>query len=579
LLSTATEKGEQSMLERIVASQRPWVIRLAMLFVVTALFALITTHPSLAQSTDTSQAITETQPITTSGEITAAADLAPAEAASGEEAEQATEAEASADEAAAAPEEDAAAAHFAAPGLTPLDRLCIEGAVINFDEQPLTDGWRITATLLDANGNPVPGMQLATVSDGRGNFRFDLGPRDVGRWQLVKTLKPGYGSVTPDTFIVDVAYGRTECVKVRFKQRPQIEVVVIKFDDNYAPLPNWVIRAEPGAGNVFATPTELTTGPDGRAVFALTPGLWIFSERAPAGVSFTPVIPPSGSQELNVTFPGPHTIYFKNRILGGNGCIEVRKYDAPPNRGQIPLPGWLIEVRRADGSVAASGRTFNNGVIRFSNLPPGPYRVSEESRIGWAPVTPTVFDVTVVGGAQCTVVEFRNVQKPPEFCIEGRKIDTNGKVGLPGWQITFRPLNAGGYQPAPVLTDGEGRFRIVLPDNDYRIPGASYEVCEVVQPGWLPHTPTCYRVTVPKTPGLCVRVPDFENQQKGHGVGPQPQPQPGVCRATHIVARGEGLFGIGAQYGVSPQRMLDANPWVRQRHKYYLRVGDKVCIP
>jgi hypothetical protein len=543
-----------------------WWVRPALSVMLLALLVWASAASAAAQSTDATPVITETQTLTETESISAddAYD------------EEGTAIKDVAAEDVAPPVEDDEELSAALQGLLlPLDRLCIEGSVINFDERPLTDGWVITANPLNSTSSP-----LQTVSDANGNFRFELGPRDIGLWELVKSRKRGFGSVTPDRFIVEITYGRHECVKVRFKQRPEIEVIVIKLDDNYLPQRGWVIRAEPSAGNPFGSATHATTGANGRALFRLTPGQWRFSEHAPAGVVYIPVIPPSGVYEINVTAPGPHTIYFKNRIYPGNGCIRVRKFDVPPNNPTLPLPGWLIEVRRADGSVAASGRTQIDGTIHFGDLPPGPYRVSEEQRVGWVPVTPTVVEVQVIGDPSCVRVTFLNIQEPPRFCIEGRKIDTNGKVGLPGWRIHFNPLDAGGYKPDDAVTDGEGRFTVILPDHDYRIPGARYQVCEEVQPGWLPHTPTCFNVSVPKEPGVCVRVPDFENQQKGHGVTPpKPIPPPVGCRHTHAVKRGEGLYAIGAKYGVGAQAMLNANPWVRHRPHYHLRVGDKVCIP
>jgi hypothetical protein len=374
-----------------------------------------------------------------------------------------------------------------------------------------------------------------------------------------------------------------ECLKVRFKQRPIIEVTVIKVDDNYNPLANWVIRAEPGRGNVFGVAKELTTDDSGQVVFQLTPGQWIFTERPPSGVKYTPVIPANGRLELNVTPPGPHTIYFKNRLMGGDGCIEAYKYDLPPNGTPIPLPGWKIEVRRANGSLAASNTTDGTGYVKFSNLPPGPYTVVEEMRIGWEPVESTSYHVTVQGGDACEIVEFVNIQAPPSFCIEGRKIDTNGKVGIPGWKITAEPVDKGGY-PNPdqtrleATTDGTGVFRFDFPDNDYRIPGASYKVCEEKREGWLPHTSTCYTVRLPLHPGVCTKVPVFENQQVGHGRTGVTYPT-GGCRIVHTVRRGEGLYAIGAHYGVSASAMLNANSWVRHRANYYLYPGDQVCIP
>lgn len=454
-------------------------------------------------------------------------------------------------------------------------RLCVVGSVIDHEEKPLADGRIVTAT----SGT----NSLTAAVDASGNFRFEDG-LVPGTWTFsIDVQKEGeeWEPVTPASFDVPIDYGRSECYKIRFKLRRLITVNVIKIDDNHNRLGGWRIRAEPGAGNVFAAAKEaVTDDAEGTAVFKLTKGLWIFTEYGPAGVNYTPVLPNNGRQELNVTAPGPHTLRFKNRLLPA-GCIDAIKQDVPPegsNDAAFPLPGWKIEVRRADGSVAASGVTNAAGTIRFSNLPFGPYTVVEETRVGWAPATSASFDVVLTpDDAQCVLVPFENKQVAPEYCIEGRKIDTNGKIGLPGWVITATPLDKGDEKPANQVTNGLGVYKFSFSANDYRVPGSRYKVCEVQQAGWLPHTSTCYTVTLPKEPGRCVWAPDFENQQLGHG-RTTPVPSTG-CRITHTVLKGQSLFGIGAHYGVSASAMVSANPWVRNNKNMYVYPGQQLCIP
>jgi len=469
----------------------------------------------------------------------------------------------------------------------PVDKVCVEGSLISHDEKPLTDGWIVGATPRNAQGELDPTRAVSEISDNTGYFRFDEWPEDpnrgifVGDWQfqvdIAAKADQEWEPVTPDRFDVSLTYGRKDCVKIRFKLRQIIKVTVIKVNDDYEGQPNWRMQAEPGPDNLFATAQELLTDASGTAVFKLSPGRWIFTEHAPPGVSFTPVLPPTGVQEIDVKTPV--TVYFKNRIRF-KGCIEVFKYDVLPDNTQMPLAGWLMQALRTNGSVAASGLTDLNGRVRFDSLPPGPYQVTEENRLGWKPITPTTFTVNVEGRQQCEVVTFFNVQDEPQFCIEGIKIDTNGKVGIPGWKIWAEALDAGSFQPTPVLTDGEGEYTFVFPEDDYRIPGSRYEVCEEQRDGWLPHTSTCYTVTLPQEPSACVRVPIFENQQKGHGVTPpQPKPYHPECRVTHTVKQGEGLYSIGQKYGVRSNAMMAANPWVRTQKHMYVYVGQQICIP
>jgi hypothetical protein len=463
---------------------------------------------------------------------------------------------------------------------SPRDVLCVEGTVINHQEQPIT-GWTVTATPFDNFGNLDPGRSISQEVDENGAFRFDgLTP---GMWNFTIMPQEGWVPVTADSFDVPVDYGRTSCLVIRFKMRQLITVRVFKIDANHTPLEGWIIRARPGPGNLFAIPQEETTDANGIAVFKLSPGLWIFTEQAPPGTNYVPVSPPTGVQQVDIQPPGPYEIRFKNRIrVKPKGCIEVIKRDVPPEGVDQPptgLPGWHIIVERVDGSIAAQGTTDAFGHVKFENLPLGPYTVREDLPPGWEAATPTSFEVTLTGMDQCEIVEFFNRQVEPAFCIEGRKVDTNGLVGLPDWQITADPIDPNGYWPDPVYTDGLGHFRIDFPLYDYRIPGAKYRVCEEIKDGWLPHTSTCQTVKLPYEPGACVQLKyDFENQQVGHGVVVDP-PGDGQCSAYHTVQAGEGLFAIGRQYGVTPQQILDANPWVRSQPWMYLYRGQRVCIP
>lgn len=478
--------------------------------------------------------------------------------------------------------------HKLAP--VPNDKVCVEGSVISHDEKPLTDGWVIGATPRNAQGELNPTRAVSEISDSNGNFRFDEWPEDpnrgifVGDWQFEIDLGQKEGqeweAVTPERFDLSLDFGEKECVKIRFKLRRLIKVTVIKVNEEYEKQPGWRFQAQPGPGNIFAAPQELVTDDAGTVVFRLSPGRWIFTEAPPAGVSYTPVLPVNGMQEVDVQ--DVVTLYFKNRIRY-KGCVEVFKYDVLPDNTQMALPGWLIQVVRANGSLAASGLTDLNGRVFFDGLAPGPYQVVEEDRLGWKPLTPTTFTVNVVGGGQCEVVTFFNAQDEPQFCIEGIKIDSNGKIGIPGWKIWAEALDAGSYQPTPVLTDGEGEYNFVFPEDDYRVPGARYKICEEQREGWQPHTATCYVVQLPQEAGECVKVPVFENQQKGHDVeapeADHPEHDDADCEKTHTVKYGEGLYSIGKSYGVSPKEMLKANPWVRNQKHMYVYVGQQVCIP
>ena len=477
----------------------------------------------------------------------------------------------------------------AGSNVRPRNVLCVDGSVINFDETAMGKGWKITATPIDPEG-----AAIQTETDSDGEFSFDN--LTVGLWEFAITLGDGWDSITPDKFTVMMDYGHDKCAVIRFKIKRPVPVTVLKIDDNHVPLADWVIKASPAYGNWFASPITATTDVNGEAQFLLTEGKWEFTEKAPKDTTYVPVMPSSGKQELDVEWNDgqPIMIRFKNRLTF-QGCIEAYKLDVPPPPagGGDPgaswgLPGWKITVKRTNGSVVTSGYTDSMGYVKFKNLPLGPYIVEEEARIGWSPVTPTSFTVNLVGGT-CEPVTFYNEQSPPGFCIEGRKIDHNGMIGIPGWKITATPIYKGGYPnektdgatKIEVFTDGQGKFRIDLPGNDYRIPGAAYKVCEEEKTGWLPHTALCQTVYVPYKAGACAKAWDFVNQQVGHWESITIGPASGSssCETSYTVQAGDSLCGIGAAYGVSCGAMFAANPWVYNNPNHYVYAGQSVCIP
>jgi len=540
---------------------------------------------------------------------------------------------------------------------------CVKGSVIDHDEMGLKD-FEVTA-------NGPAGEHFSDLSDSNGYFDFlNL---SQGQWTFAITLKDAYTMVVPyvQSLTVTMDYGKTDCTKIRFKIAQKVPVIVTKIDENHNLLDDWLITAAPGKNNWFAYPSTEKTGDTdskkqfatGTAVFNLTTGDWIFSEAPPAQtkdvpdpIHFRPIVPNTGTQGLKVvcTLDGtgnacvPVEVRFKNLIK--NACIDAFKFDRFVSTGEVPittttgLANWKITVKRIDNTVVASGLTDATGRVRFINLLPGKYKVVEEVQPGWVvdPIDPayqTVYIVDVSNGSDnCSEVQFQNIQQN-QFCIEGIKFDSFGGVGLPGWQVSATPLKKGGFPAVGVdptfrtaspvnsdfadlgIYDGKivtqtndlGKFKFVFPENDYRIPGAGYKICEQTQDGWLAHNPLCETVYLPKRPGACAVAKSFENQQVGHWDtviagknAPSPNSMlpgtPGIvnagqggyghdgggwghgssgagCSTTYSVQAGDSLYGIGAMYGVSAHAMLAANPWVYGRPNYYVFTGDTVCIP
>ncbi|MBX3013168.1 MAG: LysM peptidoglycan-binding domain-containing protein [Caldilineaceae bacterium] len=457
--------------------------------------------------------------------------------------------------------------------------ICVDGTVIDHEEEPLADGRIVTATAPD-------GTAIAALVDEDGEFSFEDGLYP-GNWTFtIDVVKEGeeWEAVTPASFKVTLDYSQSDCYQIRFKLRRVVTVIVIKIDENHNRLVDWEIKATPASDNVFAVSQEATTDANGEAIFRLSEGNWIFTEYPPEDVSYEPVVPTNGRQELEVEAPGPYTIRFKNR-LNIYGCIDVLKQDVPPVDSMdtpFPLQGWKINLLKADGTLAASGVTDALGTISFEKLAYGPYTVVEEERVGWESATVTSYDVELMPSqSACAQVVFDNAQADPEYCIEGRKLDANGKIGLPGWTITAEPLDKGDEDPDDVVTDGLGMYKFTFSGNDYRVPGSRYQICEDYDDvdGWVPSGPTCYTVTIPQQPGACVQVPSFVNQQVGHGETVSTPSTPTGCSKVHTVKKGETLYGIGYKYGVSSKAILSANTWVNSQPHLFVYVGQQVCIP
>jgi hypothetical protein len=282
--------------------------------------------------------------------------------------------------------------------------------------------------------------------------------------------------------------------------------------------------------------------------------------------------------------------------------------------------GWGFQIQRDDGSIARQGVTDAEGFLKFENLPYGPYTIVEEDRPGWDELTPRELDINVTSG-DCILVPFENEQDESGFCIEGYKLDVNGGYGIAGWTFEVNAVNDGGPEAIDdeVQTDGTGKFRFDFPRDDYRTAGGLVEVCEDDDvDGWVPHTPYCQKVELPKWPMDCVQLEPFVNAQVGHeesqkkhydgdkegpdGKGGHDNGKGGPdngyggpskdgadsgkggqdyskCHQVHEVKSGEGLFAIGDSYKVSAQDILDANSWVREVKDYILHPGQKVCIP
>ena len=199
------------------------------------------------------------------------------------------------------------------------------------------------------------------------------------------------------------------------------------------------------------------------------------------------------------------------------GAIRVHKIidvdgDRTTTGDQTNGEGWefTIDPEAADLSPQAVDTTDSNGLITFSNLKTGGiYEVIETEQGGYDMIFNSCASGVTVGKDQTTYCTIYNT---PNGTIHGYKWEdqngdgevSEGESKLPGWTIElFRSNGDGGYESTPIksmVTDSsEDHFGWYW--FEHLFPG-DYQVCEVLQPGWMqtyPLDPICHEISLPDT--------------------------------------------------------------------------------
>ena len=192
--------------------------------------------------------------------------------------------------------------------------------------------------------------------------------------------------------------------------------------------------------------TDVTTGADGKAVFADLPlGSYSYQEiSAPSGyvVDDTKYQITITSTTLNITETRTNAL--------GKASVEISKVDADSN---TPLQGAGFRLYDVSGSQVAEGYTDANGKLTFTGLKLGSYTCKEFQAPDGYELDDTAFPVVLNQNGQILKVTREN--KLITGSIEILKVDADTKKPLAG--VVYRLFDADGNKIADGTTDTNGK--------------------------------------------------------------------------------------------------------------------------
>jgi len=286
-----------------------------------------------------------------------------------------------------------------------INEACINVIKRDTAGNPVVD-WVMNLTRDDGTREPQ-----VEVTDGEGEAEFT--GLALGDWTVTEEVKEWWRVAGSDSKSVTLEEPGV-CVNVEFANEPLGCVDGYKINDLEEGLPGWKITAtNSDTGDKVVT----TTDENGYFAFKyISLGNWVITEELQEG--WEAVTPSEFTVDVRTPFVCEH-VRFKNRTPFA--CVDVFKKDSTDGVG---LPGWTIDLTPAFGGIVQSKVTDGTGWVRFIDLHPGMYTISEELLPGWDNVTPTEVTVELFASGKCTVINFENIQenmqepeepeKPPE---------------------------------------------------------------------------------------------------------------------------------------------------------------------
>jgi uncharacterized repeat protein (TIGR01451 family) len=402
--------------------------------------------------------------------------------------------------------------------------------------------WNISLDGIDYNGAEVH-LRTTTGSDGCYAFLMLL----PGIYNVSEELRAGWLNTTSATRHIDV--GTLEPANMSGINFGNVKLGTsygFKFrDDNmngyqdgsdqpgnqngYEPrLPGWVIELTGtlNNGSSFGPVYDVT---DEYGVYQfdnLFPGEYTIREIMKSG--WTNITPDSYNVTM-VTGGYFHCGKFGNLQFGS---IQGWKYvdwdmdrvmdtNEPGIEGwNVTLTGWLNDGWPSGSEYRATPvgpitiQTSATGYWNFSNLLPGFYIVTEETRTNWFHVTPSVIWFDINSGTHVIDVKFGNV---PYTCIWGYKFnDINGdgqNESEPGlvWTIELRGERADGTPVWIVMDTGSDGYFATC----FNVLPGEYYLYELQDPDWMPTTPWIYELNLSEVTVPSAMYREFGNFELG----------------------------------------------------------------
>ena len=307
---------------------------------------------------------------------------------------------------------------------------CLSGSIIDRYYQPAGAGWevQITSSL---------GQTLTQQADDQGIFSFD--ELSGGPWEVALQIPESWQAFTPALFSVTLSGTGDACAKVRF----QVESMACLQVRQLVELPDTEPDALPGIGGWLITATDGTqeisgtTDDEGLVTFAnLKPGSWMVSGEERNG--WQPAESAADTQSIELVSPAvpgecQQVDFLKVPLFA---CVDVYQVDKQDGSG---LAGWEVYIKPEDDGLTIADITDGTGWVRFSELTPGSYTITERTQDGWVASTPVSTTVQLEAGANCAQIRFENETETTLPKVESApKSKHQGKAGNSVCRVNYR---------------------------------------------------------------------------------------------------------------------------------------------